>query len=351
MAHFLGFVGGLILLLIGGRFLVSASVDAARRLGVAPLVVGLTLVAWGTSAPELALNLVSAFKGRGDLALGNVVGANICNLGLVLGVAALLQPLVVHERLIKIEIWLNAFILSFMAGLGLFSGYQRWEAALLLVVFVAYSGWTIYAAMRASRSVATVVTVPAPSVADAAAAGITDAPVPYAADSAAAGVAEARGGEAMSWTMIAVCFAGGLAMLGWGGALASDGASGMALAFGVPAAIVGVTIVSIGTTLPELVTCILAVRAGQTDLAIGNAIGSSLFNAGAIFGLTGLIAPPTVTESFRLPLAYMGLLALALIVISRTFDKRVSRLEGGLLAGSYGVFLLALTLGASSATP
>lgn len=327
MSHLPGFAIGLVLLLVGGRLLVSASVDTARRLGVAPLVVGLTLVAWGTSAPELALNLVSALKGRGDLALGNVVGANICNLGLVLGVGALLKPLVVQERLIKIEIWLNAFVLSFMAGLGLFKGFQRWEALLMLLVFAVYSAWTVFAAMRESRGLAASGPPPDPLGPD---------PV--------------RTIEPMSWTKIAVFFAGGLAMLGWGGALASDGASGMALAFGVPAAIVGVTIVSIGTTLPELTTSILAVRAGQTDLAIGNAIGSSLFNAGAIFGVTGLIAPPTVAESFRLPLAYMGLLAIALIVISRTFDKTVSRLEGGLLTASYGIFLLALTLKTSLAS-
>ena len=102
--HALWFCGGLVLLLIGGRLLVSASVDTAKRLKVSPLVVGLTLVAWGTSSPELALNLISVQKGRGDLALGNIVGANICNLALVLGICALIKPLVVRERLIKVEI-------------------------------------------------------------------------------------------------------------------------------------------------------------------------------------------------------------------------------------------------------
>ncbi|MBL8991010.1 MAG: sodium:calcium antiporter, partial [Phycisphaerae bacterium] len=148
MVHLLGFAGGLVVLLVGGRLLVTASVDAARRLGVSPLVVGLTLVAWGTSAPELALNLISAFKGRGDLAVGNVVGANICNIALVLGVCSLVRPLAVQERLIRVEVWLNAAMLGFMTLLGLSGGFERFEAALMLGAFGTYSVWTILSALR-----------------------------------------------------------------------------------------------------------------------------------------------------------------------------------------------------------
>lgn len=309
------FCGGLVLLLVGGRLLVSASVDTAKRLRVSPLVVGLTLVAWGTSAPELALNLISASKGRGDLALGNLVGANICNMALVLGVCAILRPLVVQERLIKVEIWLNAAILAFMAGLGLFGGYAKWEAGVMLGVFGAYSMWTIMAALRQTDRAAS----------------------PAAADTL--GDDPARGKAPMGWMMIGSCFVGGLALLSFGGSLASDGAAGVAVSLGVPPAIVGVTIVSIGTTLPEMVTGVLAVRKGQTDLAMGNAIGSCLFNAGAIFGIVGLVAPPGVDGTLTIPIAYMGVLALALVPISRTFGKTVSRWEGLLLLGSYAVFL------------
>ncbi|MCI0362781.1 MAG: sodium:calcium antiporter [Phycisphaerales bacterium] len=311
----LQFSGGLVLLLVGGRLLVSASVDTAKRLGVSPLVVGLTLVAWGTSAPELALNIISGFKGRSDLALGNVVGANICNMALVLGVCALIKPLVVQVRLIKVEIWLNAAILGFMAVLGLTWSFAAWEAGVMLGVFGAYSMWTIMAALRQSDR------------------------APGRAKTETIGEDPMRGKAPMGWIMIASCFIGGLALLGFGGLFGSDGASGIALRLGVPAAIVGVTIVSIGTTLPELVTGIMAVRKGQTDLAMGNAIGSCLFNAGAIFGLVGLIWPPTPDGSLSLPLGYMGLLALALVPISRTFGKTVSRFEAILLLSSYAVFL------------
>lgn len=312
MAHAVWFALGLALLLVGGRMLVSAAVDAARRLGISPLVVGLTLVAWGTSAPELALNLISALKGRGELALGNVVGANICNIAVVLGLCALIRPLRVDERLIRVEIWLNAVVLALLAGLGLVSGLVRWEAGVMLAVFAAYSAWTIAAAIRESRQ------VPA---AEQLGPGPTHAAPP------------------MVWHLIAVCFAGGLALLSYGGSLASDGAAGMARALGVPPSVVGVTIVALGTTAPEMVTGLLAVRRGQTDLAMGNALGSCLFNAGAVFGLTGLLAPPGAAPALALPLGYMGLLALALIPISRTFGRTVARVEGAALLASYAAFL------------
>ncbi|GJQ28235.1 MAG: sodium:calcium antiporter [Phycisphaerae bacterium] len=312
LMNLLAFLGGLVALLIGGRLLVAASVDTATRLRVSPLVVGLTLVAWGTSAPELALNIVSALRGRSDMATGNIVGANICNMALVLGAAALLRPLVVQERLIRVEIWLNAGILVFMAVLGLAAGFQRWEGAVMLFVFGLYSMWTIMAALRAS-------------------AGTVDPTT---------NVTDPAGNPApMSWLLIVACFVGGLILLSIGGSFASDGASGIALALSVPPAVVGVTVVSIGTTLPELVTCVLAVRKGQSDLAMGNAVGSCLFNAGAIFGLTALIAPPAAGPTLTAPLLYMALLALVLIPFSRTDHRTVSRLEGIVLLGSYAAFL------------
>lgn len=315
LAYALSFMGGLVLLLVGGRLLVSASVDTAKRLKVSPLVVGLTLVAWGTSAPELALNLISAYKGRADMALGNVVGANICNMALVLGVCSLIRPVIVSERLIKVEVWLNAIILTFMATLGLTSGFQRWEMALMLAVFGAYSMWTIMAALRQTDQAST----------------------PAAADTL--GDDPTREPRPMGWLMIGACFIGGLVLLSIGGSLSSDGASGIAIAMGLPAAVVGVTIVSIGTTLPELVTGVMAVRKGQTDLAMGNAIGSCLFNAGAIFGLVGLIERPQYDPSLMIPLGYMAILAIALVPISRTFKQTVSRLEGGTLLASYAAFM------------
>lgn len=313
---FVTFAGGLLLLLAGGRLLVDASIDTARRLGVPPLVVGLTLVAWGTSAPELALNLVSASRGRGDLALGNVVGASICNMALVLGVCALIRALLIEERLVRVEIRLNAIVLAAMALAGIAFGLPAWLAGVMLAVFWIYSLWTVVAALRHAGH-------PERAAVDASGRP-TDAP-PEAAP---------RG-----WVTIGILFAVGLALLSVGGSFASDAASAIAVGLGLPAAVVGVTIVSIGTTLPELMTGTLAVLKGRTDLAMGNAIGSCLFNVGAIYGVTGLVSPPEIGRDFLVPLAYMGVLALVLVPISRTASHRVSRVEGALLLASYAGFL------------
>ncbi len=186
----------------------------------------------------------------------------------------------------------------------------------MLAVFVAYSAWTIIAAMRAGKT------------------------IPDVEEAKILGEDPGRVLPPMGWALIGASFVGGLALLSFGGSLASDGASGMAIGLGIPAAVVGVTIVSIGTTLPELITGVLAVRNGQTDLALGNAIGSCLFNAGAIFGVTGLIAPPVADQTFVLPLIYMALLAIALIPITRTFGKTIARIEGAGLLASYAIFLV-----------
>jgi cation:H+ antiporter len=192
------FAAGLILLLVGGRLLVSAAEDAATRLGVAPLVVGLTLVAWGTSAPELALNLISASKARSDLAVGNLVGANICNMALVLGACAIVRPLRVEERLVRVEILVNAAMLVAFAALGLLDGFGRGDGALMLGLFALYSAWTVRAALKRSRRPA------AATLADGVAADASRAVFP------------------LGWTMIAACFIGGLVLLSIGGSLTSD---------------------------------------------------------------------------------------------------------------------------------
>ncbi len=318
--------GGMVLLLAGGRLLIAGAVSTATRLGVSTLLIGLTLVAWGTSAPELALNLVSAGKGRGDLALGNVVGANICNMGLVLGLCALIRPLLVEVRIIRVELVLNAVLLCLVAGVGLSVGLPWWTAAALLGVFAVYSGWTIRAAVR--ESAAARLERRAEAEAQAKAGGNDDGPP---------GIERALG-----WPAIAACFAVGLPLLGYGGSLASDGAVGIAAGLGVPPAIIGVTIVSIGTTLPELITGLMAVRMGQSDLAMGNAIGSCLFNVCAIFGIAGLIAPPEVggmAGPFAVPMITMAVLAVVLIPMSRTTGRTVSRIEGGILLAMYAAFL------------
>ncbi len=337
LMNILQFLGGLVLLLVGGRLLVSASIDTARRLNISPLIVGLTLVAWGTSAPELALNVISAIKGRSELAVGNVVGANICNMALVLGFSALLRPLLVEARLIRVELWVNAVLLTGVALAGIIFGFTTFVGVVLLLVFAVYSAGTIFAALSQSRR-------ERPG-------GVYATAAELAAERQAHKQAQAEmmdpghtnpdhPAAPMSWLLIAACFVGGLTLLSIGGSLASDGASGLAIGMGIPAAVVGVTVVSIGTTLPELVTSILAVRRGQTDLAMGNAVGSCLFNAGAILGLSTVLAQPPFLPAMTVPLIIMGGLGALLIPISRTFGRTVSRAEGALLLAIYVGFLV-----------
>lgn len=317
LQHSGAFLVGLVLLIVGGKLLVSAAVDTARRLNVPSLLVGLTLVAWGTSAPELALNLAAALNGHAELALGNVVGANICNMGLVLGVCALMKPLKVQDRVVRVETWLNAAMLALLALTGLIdSTYTRWEASALLAAFAIYSTITIVAGLRESRVKSGAALVP------------THEPEGYPL-------------PPMSWWRIGLFFVAGLALLTVGGNFASGAAVGIAAALGVPESVVAVTIVSIGTTLPEMVTGVLAVKRGQVDLAMGNAIGSCIFNAGAIFGIAGLIDPPAVPQRAALSLGTMLLLAVMLVPIARTFERVVARIEGLLLLCVYAAFLAA----------
>ncbi|MBL0928166.1 MAG: calcium/sodium antiporter [Phycisphaerales bacterium] len=312
----LTFLGGLALLLVGGRLLVSASVETATRLGVPPLLVGLTLVAWGTSAPELALNLIASAKGNAELTLGNVVGANICNMGVVLGLCAILRPLPVASGVVRTEIplMIAMFGLVALAVLSPLAGVAAGRAGpvLMIAAFAAYSVFTIRAGLSADRR--------------------------------ADPLAEQTGGSEMArrhraaW-MLGAMFLGGLVLLGLGGNLAADAAAGIARRLGMSDRVVGLTVVALGTTLPELVTGLVAVLNRQTDLAVGNAVGSCLFNVGAVYGLSGLLAPPGLRPEAALSVGVMVVLGLLLVPMSRTFSGRIARIEGVVLVAIQGAFI------------
>ncbi|MCA9285082.1 MAG: calcium/sodium antiporter, partial [Phycisphaerales bacterium] len=264
------FALGILLLLAGGRVLVASATELASRFGASKLLVGLTIVAWGTSAPELALNLSAAIKGNGDLVLGNVVGSNVSNLGLVLGVAALIRPLTVRSTLIRLELPLLIAMLGGMALAGVLPSpaeafYSRPKGAMLLSAFAVYTVWTIVASLRPKR--------PDEELGNVAVESVT---------------AQAH---RRPLRLLLLGIVAGIVLLGAGGSLAADSAVEVAKALGVSDRVIGITIVAVGTTLPELITSIIAVRAGEADLAVGNCIGSCLFNAGMIFGLCTTIAP------------------------------------------------------------
>lgn len=308
------FAGGVALLLIGGKLLVDAAVNIAARLGVSSLLVGLTVVAWGTSAPELALNTTSAFKGHTELVFGNLVGANICNIGLILGICSLIRPLGVGDAVIRRELPAVGVTMALMLGIALFgpAGFARWEGALLFGWFVVYAALTILG-------------------------GIREHPRRTSLDEQV----EHKHEQTLERTLGAAAagFIGGLILLGIGGSLAADGATGAAELLGISQAVIGLTVVSIGTTLPELITGVLAVRKGHVDLAVGNVVGSCMFNIACTFGLASAISPMPVPEQGILSVLVMSGLCIVLMIMARTASRAISRIEGAMLLLVYAAFV------------
>ena len=300
--------GGLIALYFGADWLVGAATAVARRLGVSPLLVGLTVVALGTSLPELVVGVRAALRGHAGISLGNVVGANAINIGLVLGTAALIRPLVVQLRVLKWDLpamLVAALLMSAMAADG---EVGRLEGAVLLAGMAGYVALNVVLA-RGERT--------------------TRALERFEADvepPAAALWREAARG------------AGGLVALFVGAELLIAGALAIAATFGASEGIVGLTVVAAGTTLPELVTAIVAAKRNQGDIAFGNVIGSNIANALAVVGASSVIRPLPAGD-LGWP-AIGGMLALSLLsvpVMWRGF--RVTRVEGAVLIAGYLAFL------------
>jgi cation:H+ antiporter len=309
-------VGGL-LIYFGAGWLVRGAVGLALRFRVRPLVVGLTVVAYGTSAPELVVGVGSALTGHGDIAFGNAVGSNIANIGLILGMTALIKPPNVDPSLMRREV--PVMVLSALAvPVLLVDGHlTRWEGAGLLLCALVYTVVMIRSARAdAGKSAAEVEEV-----------------------------AEAAGDATDSSTakLVAINLAG-LALLLLGGRWFVTGASGVALGLGIPERLVGLTVVAIGTSLPELATCLVAAHKGHSDLAVGNVIGSNIFNVLLILGASGVAGSLDVTLSeARLDLLALGVMTVLATVAFRR-QRRVTRLEGATLLLFYVGFLVALLL-------
>lgn len=312
-------IAGIALLLLGGHWLVDGSVRIARRIGISTLLIGLTVVAFGTSSPELAFNITAAVNGNGELSFGNVVGSNIANIALVLGVAALISPLIVHGRVVTRE--LPVLILAsagmvFLAWLvptriasgdGEQAGFTRIDGLIMLLGF-ALCSWLWYRMARKDRS-----------------------------DPLAREAAEELAGEASgSLTIAIVLFVVGLAGLVAGGKLAEIGASGMAHWLGLSDALIGLTVVAVATSLPELTTSVIACRKGHNDLAVGNVVGSNLFNILLVLGATCLFGDVPVPSPWGWwDLGMMLFLTLILLPMALTSRHRITKPEGGFLLVCY----------------
>ncbi|MEQ8845852.1 MAG: calcium/sodium antiporter [Phycisphaerales bacterium] len=315
---------GIALLVGGAEILIRGATQLAERLGVPKFVVGLTVVAFGTSMPELATGVGAVLKDQSDLIVGTVVGSNVANIALVLGLAAVIRPARVRAGVVKREVPL-LIIVSMALVIMLFGGtISRLEAAALTAGFVAFLGWTVYTSLR-----------------------------PGAEDAAIILEAEAEDDERVGigqppkvWLSL-LWVALGLVGMILGSDRAVVGATSLAQAAGVPAFVIGLTMVALGTSLPEVVTTGMAALKGHSDLAVGNVLGSNLFNVLCVLGISGLIGPLDVPEiAIRRDAWVMLGLTLALLPIMMT-RATVSRAEGCVLLVAYGAYIAAVGLGGS----
>ena len=314
------FCVGLVGLYFGAEWLVRGSARLARSFGVGPLVVGLTIVAFGTSAPELVVSAVAAARGEGDLALGNVVGSNILNLALIVGAAAMLRPMVVRMSLVYRESPVMVAAAVALPVLGLDGTLSRADGVVLLAAFGAYLFYVIRAARRESGFVEEEFREFQAAEA-----------IERRADPRAAGRLPNVG-----WTVL------GIAALLAGAQLMVGAAVYFARAAGVSDLVVGLTVIALGTSLPELATSTVAARRGEADIALGNALGSNIFNVFCILAVAALVRPIHVQAAlfrFEVPVL-IGVSALfPLLAWTR---RRIGRLEATLLLACYVGFTVTL---------
>lgn len=308
---------GLILLYYGAEFLVKGGVNIATRLKISPLVIGLTLVAFATSAPELVVSVDSALKGMGNISIGNVVGSNICNITLILGLCAVITPLRVNRKLFRLDVpALILFCLVFAGFCYYTKGINRWQGLLFVIAIIAYTVWSIAKAKQIEKK-----------------------------NMKIAHDAEEKFGSEREFpvTLALVLIAAGLAGLIGGAKLFVGCAVYIAKALSVSDAVIGLTIVAVGTSLPELATSVVAAIKGEKDIAIGNVVGSNIFNVLAIMGLAPLFRPLHAPGISPVDLGLMVFCTLVLYPIMKTGYK-ISRKEGISLLLVYVAYTIWLIL-------
>lgn len=313
---------GLLALYLGAEWLVKGAARFARRLGVSPLVVGLTVVAFGSSSPELLVGVVASVQDQGDVVLGNVLGSNILNIALILGVAALVRPLRVRLRLLSREVPLMVLVSLGVAALMVDGRLGRVDAWVLLIGFVAF----LVLVTRAARS------------------ETSETAATYLQFEDAELGPPRSGSTPRDLARMVI----GLAGLVVGAHLLVLSAVFFARLAGVSEVVIGLTVVAIGTSLPELATCVVAAYRGESDIALGNAVGSNIFNLLSILGVAAMIRPmPVRTELFEFEIPAM--LATAVLLIPLAWHGRVlGRGAGALLLLTYVVFTTAVILRAVS---
>lgn len=298
---------------LGAEWLVSGSGRLALSFGVKPLIIGLTLVAFGTSAPELTVSMAGVLKGSSDLSVGNVIGSNIANIGLVLGLSSLIRPIPVDPDVFKrdLPVMLGTAVLiavlPFIGGpvpVGDGAGFviHRWKAVVLLLVLGAF----LYMMFRGAR---------------------TGVPT------------ERKPGDARRRLALGGLTVLGLAGLVLGGKIFVDGAVEAAHMLGIPELVIGLTVLAVGTSLPELATSLVAIMKGETAISLGNVVGSNIFNICMVLGLVSLVQPLVIdARVMQMDMIVMLVFTVGVALLAWR-GKRLRRLEGGILLGGYALYV------------
>ena len=313
---------GFVFLIIGAEALVRGASRLAIALGIPSLVIGLTVVAYGTSAPELAVSIFSSYQQQADIAVGNIVGSNIFNILFILGLSALIAPLVVSRQLIRLDVPLMIGVSLLTLALGADGKISRWDGAVLFVGALVYTFFLIYQGRKEVKELSQnqtesqVVKIPLSS---------------------------------QKWLVNVGLIVTGLILLVLGSRWLINGATEIARYFGISELIIGLTIIAAGTSLPEVATSVIASLRGERDIAVGNVVGSNLFNLLFVLGLSGIIAPEGVQVSsavlhFDMPI--MIAVAIACLPVFFT-DNLIARWEGGVFLGYYVAYMLYIVLAAT----
>ncbi len=310
---------GFFLLLAGASWLVDGAASIAKRLGVSHLAIGLTVVAFGTSAPELVVNMVAAVKGNTDIALGNIIGSNIANVLLILGCAALVRPLLVKESTVRIEIPLSILASALLLPLGApllslpFDGATaaaigRLDGIVLIILFVFFMRYIFRMARNGAENDEPLKEYPLPTA-----------------------------------IFLTVC---GIGALPIGGEILVRSAAQVAAHFGISERVIGLSLVAVGTSLPELATSLVAAYKKNADIAVGNIVGSNIFNVFWILGISSLIRPLPVSGAGFIDIGVAtGASLLLFLLVFRPTDRVISRRNGIVFLVSYGAYLVFLFLG------
>jgi cation:H+ antiporter len=316
----------LVLLVFGAEMLVRGASRLTAMLGISPLVIGLTVVAFGTSAPEMAVSTASSLSGQSGIALGNVVGSNIFNILAILGLSALVTPLVVQQQLVRMDVPLLIAVSALTYLFALDGRIVRNEGIILFMGIIAYTGFLIRQSRRESSEIA---------------------------EEYEQKYGENQPRRPASILFNACVILAGLGLLVLGSRWLVSGAVAIAAKLGVSELVIGLTIVATGTSLPELATSVVASIRGERDIAVGNVIGSNLFNLLAVLGMAGIVAPAGVVvtpATLRFDLPAMLVAAIACLPVFLT-GRRISRNEGMLFLAGYIIYTASLISNAAKSMP